>query len=303
MQHTHTEYAYAKINPYLAVVGQRSDGYHNILSHMQAITLCDVLTFDWQDGQTDEFAVRLTCTEPSLACDDTNLVCRAAHALVDCLASHGRKTVGVLKIQLEKRIPMAAGLAGGSADAAATLRGLNLLLGGPFSMEELCRIGATLGADIPFCVQCVKSPSVKVMGIGDRMTPVRPLPSSVHLVIACYGEGVSTAWAYRRIDESGVTHMIEAEPGYNAYLAALDAGELAWMALYSYNSFEEIVCGERPAVSALMECMEKSQAVFARMSGSGPSAVGYFDDEAKARACANRLSAQGITAHVCRPLS
>lgn len=303
MPNVHTEYAYAKINPFLAVMERRPDGYHTILSHMQAVTLCDVLTLDWQEDNESEFTVRLQCTDPAIPCDDTNLVCRAARALVARLKDHGRRVGGVLNVHLEKRIPVAAGLAGGSADAAATLRGFNTLLYGPFSLEELCKIGATLGADVPFCVQCEKVPAVRAHGIGDIMEPACPLPDDTHLVIARFGEGVSTPWAYRQLDEHwNDLWYYEAIEGYKFFAYALDTKDLKILAPYTYNCFETMVMGERPSTYALAEHMENCKAVFVRMSGSGPSMVGYFDDEEAAKCCADKFHEYGIEAHLCQPL-
>lgn len=304
MPKMHTEYAYAKINPYLIVTGRRADGYHTILSHMQAITLCDVLALDWQADDTQKFTVSLECSDPSLACDNTNLICRAAHALVARLNDCNKKVGGVLNVRLEKRIPVAAGLAGGSADAAATLRGLNTLLKSPFATDELCDIAATLGADIPFCVQSEVVPAMTARGIGEILTPTCSLSERVCLVIACHGEGVSTPWAYRQLDEREIALAPKtAEKEYAAFEAALATSDLSVLSAYSYNCFEDVVLPARPAAVALIESMKKEGAVFARMSGSGPSVVGYFDDEAKAQVCADELRAQGIAAHLCRPLS
>lgn len=304
MPKMHTEYAYAKINPFLAVMERRPDGYHTILSHMQAVTLCDVLTLDWQEDNEGEFTVRLQCTDPAIPCDDTNLVCRAARALVARLKDYGRRVGGVLNVHLEKRIPVAAGLAGGSADAAATLRGFNNLLYGPFSLEELCEIGATLGADIPFCVQSEVVPAMTARGIGEILTPTCSLSERVCLVIACHGEGVSTPWAYRQLDERGIALAPKtAEKEYAAFEAALATSDLSVLSAYSYNCFEDVVLPARSAAVALIESMKKEGAVFVRMSGSGPSMVGYFDDEEAAKRCADELREQGIEAHLCRPLS
>ena len=293
----HTEHAYAKINPYLAVTARREDGYHTILSHMQAVTLCDTLDLTWQEG-TAPSQVVLTCDDARLPCDDTNLVVRAAKALLAVTEASG-----CLTVHLRKCIPMAAGLAGGSADAAATLRGLNALLGNPLTVEQLCEIASRLGADIPFCICCTQVPAMTAEGIGEILTPARPLPAHTHLVIACEGEGVSTPWAYRRLDELGLASKTETERAYAAFSEALDTNDLTRVSHAAYNAFEEAVLPERPVAKALLAEMTAAGAILARMSGSGPSIVGYFDNENTAASCVETLAKKGIVAHPCRPLS
>ncbi len=294
--------AYAKINAYLEVTGRREDGYHTILSHMQAVTLHDVLALTYERAADEPFSVTLTTSDPSLTCDGTNLVCRAADAFVETARSRGVCIKGNLTVQLQKNIPVAAGLAGGSADAAATLRGMNELLGKPLTTQELCDIGARLGADIPFCIRAVQCSAMTARGIGELLCPAPTLPSKAYLVIACHGEGVSTPWAYRRLDELGVPDEQETERQYTAYLSALETGDLAALAACTHNCFERVVMSERVAVPMLMSEMVRHGAVVARMSGSGPSVVGFFDEQAAAEQCNRALSQKGIRAHVCRPL-
>lgn len=294
----HMEKAYAKINPYLAVTGRREDGYHTILSHMQAVTLCDILNMTWEETQAGESIVELVCDDPRLPCDGTNLVVRAAKALMACVSARG-----CLTVHLEKHIPMAAGLAGGSADAAATLRGLNVLLGGPLTTQQLCEIGKGLGADIPFCIRCTEIPAMTARGIGEILTPADSLPAHTHLVIACEGEGVSTPWAYRRLDEIGLVSEEKAERSYAAFSETLIGGGLSRLGDVAYNCFEAAVLPERQVAVSLLADMTTNGAVFARMSGSGPSVVGYFENERTAVSCVEALAKKGMTAHLCRPLA
>ncbi len=303
MAKTHKEYAYAKINPYLAVTGRRSDGYHTILSHMQAVTLCDVLTFHWEPNIEKNLVFRLHCSDNTLVLDESNLVCRAARAMAKRLAADGRNIAGHLTVQLEKNIPLAAGLAGGSADAAATLRALNVLWDCRYAVDTLCEIGAALGADIPFCIKSTTASAMTARGIGEQLSNAKSLSRSCYLVIACHGEGVSTPLAYRQLDEQRIALTPEeAERQYAALEAALAKENLGTLAACCYNCFEQVVLHERPAAAALIDAMKKGGAVFARMSGSGPSVVGYFENEAKAKDCADTLRLQGIAAQVCQPL-
>lgn len=294
--------AYAKINAYLEVTGRLENGYHTILSHMQAVTLCDHLTLTLAPSPAP-FSVSLTCDDASLACDESNLVCRAARALIAVLEEQGERPHLALSVALQKRIPMAAGLAGGSADAAATLCALNELLGRPFSTDSLCAIGARLGADIPFCIRSHETGAMTARGIGELLTDAPSLPAALSLVIACHGEGVSTPWAYRRLDELPQTDAETAEKSYEHFLAALETGNVQALAAHSANCFERVVLPEREAVGMLMTAMHESGAALVRMSGSGPSVVGMFTEETQARRCAEVLTEKGIRAVVCRPIS
>ena len=295
--------AYAKINTYLAVTGVRPNGYHTLLSHMQAVSLQDTLTLYWQRGEGDRIEIRLSCDRPDVPTDEHNLICRAARALFEALADTGRAHSGSLEVHLEKRIPMAAGLGGGSADAAATLCGLNDLLGHPFSTDALCEIGVKLGADIPFCVRSIVGggASMTARGIGEMLETAPGLLPTWHLVVACHGEGVSTPWAYRRLDEEGVVD-VNAEASYHAFLSALISGAPAQIAEASYNCFERVVLPARSAVQDLMDAMTQAGATLVRMSGSGPSVFGVFEWESDAQKCLEALKQKGILAHLCRPL-
>lgn len=157
------EKGYGKINLALAITGRRADGYHNIDTIFQSIGLCDAVTV----SEADVF--ELTCSQPSLACDETNLAYKAWKAL--CPYKKDNQQVA---IHIEKHIPIAAGLAGGSTDCAAVLRGLNRLWGLGLSEKELCRIGAGLGADVPFCI-C--GGTMRGTGIGEELKRLPPLPA------------------------------------------------------------------------------------------------------------------------------
>ena len=292
-----TRHAYAKINTFLAVTGRLDSGYHTVLSHMQAVSLCDTLRMTWQagDGQAN---VTLHCDDGTLACDGSNLICRAAHAIFAALSPC---PCGHLEIFLQKRIPVASGLAGGSADAAATLLGVNELLGFPLTLEELCDIGKRLGADIPFCLRAEQG-AMTARGIGERLQTAFSLPSSLYLVVARCGEGVYTPLAYRRLDECGLDDGDTAERRYADLLAALRDKDIEALAALSYNCFEQVVLPTRPDVRALKQCIWNSGAAFALMSGSGPAVVGYFENGADAKACVKSLREQGIIAHLCQAI-
>lgn len=294
------EQAYAKINSFLAVTGRRPDGYHTLLSHMQAVSLCDELTVTWTPCRQEAYHLSLSCTDSDLACDESNLVCRAAKMMLDTVSERGVDVGGQWSFHLQKNIPMAAGLGGGSADAAATIRAINALVGEVLTMRQLCELGARIGADVPFCV-CSARGAMTAQGIGEQLTAAPPLPEHAYLVIAVHGQGVSTPWAYRQVDELG-TDSSEAER-YAAFLEAVRHGDLATMQNKGVNCFEAAVIPHRPAVAAVMQLMRACGAPFVRMSGSGPSVVAAFEGEREATECLERLRSEGIWASACRPVA
>ena len=279
-----TEKAYAKINLYLKVTGRRPDGYHDLVTVMQSVSLADTLTVEPTAGE----GITLDCGG-ALAADDSNLIVRAAKAY---FAKSGHP-FGV-DIRLEKRIPMAAGLGGGSADAAATLRALNALDNNRFTLDELCKIGAKIGADVPFCVM---GGTRLCHGIGEQMHPIANNLGGT-LVVAISGEGVSTPAAFGALDAlygdfSGVD---PADPA--ALLAMLEQGEPADVGQF-YNMFEEAIEPMRPAVTLCKQTLLDCGALCAMMSGSGPSVWGLFQTEQQAAQAVKVLGEKGARAYLC----
>ena len=288
-----TERANAKINLYLDVVGRRENGYHDLVSIMQTVSLCDLVTVDFMPS--NHTSIHLEASGGgTMPTDCRNLAWRAAERYLGQIQRQGE-----VRIFLEKHIPMAAGLAGGSADAAAVLRALNRLCGTPLSTEELCVLGATLGADIPFCIT---GGSALVTGIGDGLCAIDLMPT-VPLVVACMGEGVSTPWAYGKLDEIYGDFSLKTAKN-DAYLPVLDAmrmGNVEAMCRGFFNSFEEVVPSVQPYVHKLKSVMEEGGAIRAMMSGSGPSVFGVFPDDETATAVCETLRALGAAAFVCYP--
>ena len=281
-----TESARAKINLYLDVTRKRPDGYHELESVMQTLSLADTVTLEKAD------AVSLTCDDLSLPTDRRNLAVRAAETFFAATGINGGA-----EIHLCKRIPVAAGLAGGSADAAAVLRGLNRLYAAKLTDELLCTIAAKLGADVPFCVT---GGSMLTEGIGDRMTPVCPLPDC-RIVVAKGKTGIVTASAYAALD-SKFGEFIGREPrGIQSFLSRLQTGDIDTISSEMYNIFEEVVPPESGEVFDLKRRLLDTGAVAAMMSGSGPSVFGIFRDGETAGRAAEEFHRDGIFAEVCRP--
>ena len=203
---------------------------------------------------------------------------------------------------MQKKIPMAGGLAGGSTDAAAVLRALNRLLGEPFSTEALCEMGAKLGADVPFCI---RGGTMRTQGIGEILTPLPPMPKTV-IVIAKRGEGVSTPWAYGRLDALYGNFASGTERpacDVEVMLSALERQELSEICGAVYNLFEDVVSEQQEDVQILRRVMNDCGAVVSRMSGSGPSVFGIFADGASAHTACEKLRGMGADAHVCEPIA
>lgn len=278
--------AHAKVNLYLKVTGKRENGYHDLVTVMQSVSLFDTLTFARTGGE----GIVLD-TGNALPADDSNLICRAARAYF----AYTGASFGV-EIKLEKRIPMQAGMGGGSADAAATLRALNVLDGERLTDAQLCEIGAGLGADVPFCVM---GGARLCRGIGEVMEPIENHLKGT-LVVAIGGEGVSTPAAFGELDRRYCDFREPVgEERPTALLESMKKGDSAAAAPHFYNMFEEVIEQTRPMVGRLKAILRQSGAVAAMMSGSGPSVWGLFEDPAQAERAKEALVAAGARAYIC----
>lgn len=270
----------AKINVFLRITGRRPDGYHLLDSLMVPISLCDELEIETEietERETGSHIV-LTCDDPTLPTDETNLAYQAAALLCE--------EAGVpahISIDLRKRIPAGAGLGGGSSDAAAVLKGLNTLLSLGFDEAHLCTLAARLGADVPFFISCRPA---RVQGIGEILTAVSALPSK-WVVVVVPPFGVSTPWAYRRFDELP-------EHTDSARIRELTDGQ--WPeARFLINDLERAVIPTYPLVGELKDKLLQFGAEGALMSGSGSAVFGLFANCSLAQQAANRLEHQGKT--------
>ena len=261
--------ANAKINLGLDVTGRRDDGYHLVRMVMQELELCDTLTIE----EAAEEGVRLETDRADLPADGTNLICKAAGLFLNEYCP-GK---GV-RISLRKRIPMAAGLAGGSADAAAALRGLDRLFGRGLSMEELCRMGVRIGADVPFCLM---GGAALAEGIGEILTPLPAMPAC-RIVLVKPPCAVSTADVYRAFDgETRVAH-----PDIDGQARAMRNGDLKEVLARMGNVLAPVTARKYPGIRTIRERLLDCGAEGAQMSGSGPTVFGAFLEETLAeQAC------------------
>ena len=289
------EPAYAKINLLLQIVGKRQDGYHLLDGVMQTVSLADTVTVELEPSAGRQIFLTAVGND-AMPTDERNLAFRAADAFLHTIGSGGQ-----VRIHIEKRIPMAGGLAGGSTDAAATLRALNQLSGLPLSGKELCKIGQTLGADVPFCI---RGGTMRTRGVGDRLTPCVGLPPC-YLVIACAGEGVSTPLAYAELDRR-YGDFKDAVPGDRKVEKLIDAmqkGDLTAVCDGMENLFEPVIRLRNPYVEIIGNTLKNSGAAGAMMSGSGPSVFGIFASEETARRGRDALEKIGVPGAVCTPVN
>lgn len=267
----------AKLNLTLDVLGKRQDGYHDMKMVMQSITLADRVKLSF--GEDKELRVYSNLT--FLPNDEKNLAGKAAVCFYKTLG----KDLPGLTIRLDKDIPVCAGMAGGSSDAAAVLRGLNQLEGEPFSNLELARVGEQVGSDVPYCVLGC---TALAEGRGEVLTPLPALPAC--WVVVCKPEfSISTPELFARIDSCKVRHR----PDTDGVLAALEAGDLSGVARRMYNVFEDVLPErQRARVSDIKNVLIQCEALGANMSGTGPSCFGLFDREEGAKEAVTRLSEQ-----------
>lgn len=277
----------AKINLFLEVTGRRADGYHLLDTVMQTVGLFDELTLDYRpEGE----GIRLTCQKKYIPTDETNVAYRAAERF---LRQANRK--GGLDLHLKKHIPVAAGLGGGSADAAAVFLGLNRMFDDPFSLSELCALGTELGADIPFCI---RKGCVRATGIGEVFEDSSPLSDLVP-VIAIGSKGSSTPAAYKALDSIGYCGSESALP----LCKALSQGDRREICRLLFNAFEEVIFPQNSDAAFLKKELLRLGAWGALMSGSGASVYGLFPELPQARRACASLRKQGFFAVVAPALS
>ncbi len=273
--------ARAKINLALDVCGVRPDGYHEVRMVMQSIGLYDGIELK----RTVKPGIHVSSNIPYFATSETNLAYRAAKLLMDEFPVEGG-----ISIYLYKYIPVSAGLAGGSADAAAVLYGVNRIFRLDLSLEELCKRGVTLGADVPFCLM---RGTVLAEGIGEKLTRQSACPDCF-LIIAKPPINVSTKMVYQAIDE---TH-VETHPDIDGMIAAIDKGDLNGVIARMGNVMENVTIPMYPVIDEIKKSLMENGALGAMMSGSGPTVFGMFETEEKAGAAFSELKKSHLAAQV-----
>ena len=279
--------AYAKINLCLDVVGRLENGYHQVRMIMQTVGIHDTLTFERTAGE-----IRITSDAGEIPLGEDNLIYRAASLMRERF-----QIAGGVSVHLEKRIPVAAGMAGGSTDAACTMKAMNLLYDLGLSEEELCTLGVQIGADVPYCIMGGTALSE---GIGEVLTKLPPMPECV-LLVAKPEIGVSTKEVYERIDR----HEITDHPDVDGMQGAIAENDLDGVVKRLANVLATVTEEMHPVVQKIREVMLSQGALGSLMSGSGPSTFGIFEDEEKARAAGERIRELGLARQifVTKPVS
>lgn len=270
--------AYAKINLGLDVIRRREDGYHEVSMVMQTIRIYDQLELE----KTREPGIVLTTNRSFIPTDSNNLVYKAAKLMMD----RYQIDEGV-KIGLRKVIPVSAGMAGGSSDAAATLVGINRLFHLGLSMEELMKLGVKIGADVPYCVM---RGTALAEGIGEVLTPLAPMPDC-WILIGKPGVNVSTKFVYTNLKLDEHTR----HPDIAGMVQALGNQDLYGITSRMGNVLEDVTIPAYPVIDEIKNHMKANGAVNAMMSGSGPTVFGIFDDREKAERALLRLKESGLT--------
>lgn len=280
------EGAFAKLNLTLDVLGKRDDGYHDLKSVMQAVSIRDDIEIDIGTGK----AWTLSCNVEGVPEDGRNLAWKAAEVFFEAT---GKDPDGIA-IRILKRIPMQAGLAGGSADAAAVLRALNKHYEMPFSILALAELGAQIGSDVPFCVLCG---TAMAEGRGERLRKLPDMPDCFFVV--CKPEfSASTPELYHKIDQT----VIGKRPDHQAMESAILAGDLGKIAQNLCNVFDPIVTQEHLELNYIKSIFSSYGAIGYQMSGSGSAVYAIVESFEYAAVICNMLKENYPQVFICKPV-
>ena len=268
--------AYGKINIGLDVIRKREDGYHDLDMIMQTVGVYDDVIISREDG-TQTYEIEVSTDADILPNDKGNLAFMAAKVLMEAYDIKSK-----VKIHINKRIPIAGGMAGGSADCAAVLRGVNKLFQLGLTDEHLQEYGVKLGADVPYCIV---GGTKRAQGIGEILTDL-PTPPKCYVIIAKPDAFVSTKFVYSHIRPA----QIENHPDIDGIIESIKAGDLYGMCEKIANVMEDVTIPEYPIIQKVKDILKSNGAVNALMSGSGPTVFGIYDDEEKAKQSMDALS-------------
>lgn len=275
----------AKINLYLEITGNRPDGYHDLVMVLQSIELSDRL--DLRMTGTDK--IHILCTHPEVPTDETNLAHKAAKLLQDLYPDFG----GV-EITITKNIPIGAGLAGGSSNAAAVLVGLDRLWNLGLTQGELIDLSAQLGSDVPFCIS---GGTVLAVGRGEVLSPLPPLENLALVICKPRNLGISTAWAYQTFRSQGLLAANRHKGNSSQMLAAIasrDESSHRQIARLLYNDLERVVLPAYPQISHLKSSLEAQECLGVLMSGSGSTVFAIAQNPDSAQRIADGINRDDI---------
>lgn len=280
------EHAYAKINLTLDVLGMREDGYHELKSVMQSISLCDEIEIDLGTNRP----WKLSCTRQDIPVDETNLAWRAAKTFFDAFGTDPQG----LEIRIVKRIPSEAGLGGGSADAGAVLRALNRHYGVPFSENALLQLAAKVGSDVPFCTLCG---TAMAQGRGEMLRKLPPMPDC-RIVICKPDFSASTPALYRALDSS----VILRRPDNDKIEEALIAGDISAVSREICNVFDALLCKQYPQIDEIKKICISCGALASQLTGSGSAVISVVRTQEDADTIRNALENRNFAVFIAKPV-
>ncbi len=272
--------AYAKINLGLDVVRRLENGYHEVKMVMQTVGIYDELSFE-----KAEAGITVTTDSGELPTDENNLIYKAAKLMIDTYQIQG----GV-RIHLQKNIPIAAGMAGGSTDAAATMKGINRLYDLDCTLKELVELGVKIGADVPYCIL---GGTALAEGIGEKLTPLVAAPECF-LLVAKPDINVSTKYVYEHLDAEGVAE----HPDIDGMVQAIEEGSLQGILNRMGNVLETVTVKAYPVIDTIKNRMRELGAVGSLMSGSGPTVFGIFLEESKAQEAYEKMKEEQLAKQI-----
>ena len=280
------EGAFAKLILTLDVLGKREDGYHDLQSIMQTVSVRDDIEIDVGTGKP----WKLVCDKEGIPCDERNLAWKAAKVYCDAM----KKDPDGLEIRITKRIPSGAGMGGGSADAAAVLRALNEHYGNPLSVMALAELGAQVGSDVPFCVVCG---TAMCEGRGERIRKLPDMPDCI--IVVCKPEfSVSTPELYKKIDEVAISNR----PDNRAMESALLAGDLEKIAHGLCNVFDPVVTADHLELNYIKSIFHQYGAVGYQMTGSGSACFAIVSEFEVAAVICSMLKENFPNVFICKPV-
>lgn len=280
-----TRKAYAKVNLGLDVIRKRPDGYHEVKMIMQTVGIYDILTFRKKKGHGGFPDISITADSGEIPCDGSNLIYKAAELLIR--AYDIKEGADII---LNKNIPIAAGMAGGSSDAAAVFHGFNELYGLSMGLEDMKRLGVEIGADVPYCIMGGTALSE---GIGEILTPL-PAPPAAFLLIAKPDINVSTKFVYENLH----VDTLQRHPDIDGMAAALKEGNLKRVADRMGNVLETVTAERYPVISRIKGEMLKWGAENALMSGSGPTVFGIYLEKERAGKAHKAIARLGLARQI-----
>lgn len=276
--------AYGKINISLDVVGKKEDGYHLLKMIMQSVDLYDCLSFEKCDK-----GINISCNKHYIPTDERNLIYKCAKLFMDTYNINE----GV-NIYLKKNIPVAAGMAGGSADAAATLKGLRQIFDIDVTDSELMNLGVEIGADVPYCII---GGTALCEGIGEVITPLKPFKNHI-LVLVKPNFGVSTKEVYKNLD----INKIFRHPDTEQLIKSMEEQNLEAVCTDMKNLLENVTLRKCPVLKRIKEDMIRMGALGSMMTGSGPTVFAFFDDMLKAQRCYDKFKTQYKEVYITRTI-